>query len=509
MSIIKDKELSNLIQSDLRDFISLSSALTVMDPWSVPRAFIGRMHLEASKCEEMLDAYGAPRNKYWSPVRLAMATAKAFSQVVYNLFHLQYLMPSHNILAIEGNFPDATLETLDKLLLAMSASAKSFMDLIGKMKIDINIKPIEDYDFHRMPTLHGVLEANQKRKNVQDPQKTAVHLATRMLVLAEKSNWLNVYKTTDSNQYFNSIPSIVSEARLRSLANKFHSLQSQYDTYLSGSNIAEKDKMLPVMRGNLSVVFHLLDTAVTLIHFYERHSSKNWLHELKAPLSNKALLEILIDYFIAYSNRIIEAAQNLCKDVLRSYAVQGEIEVPIPNYRGFHVRPSTLIAKIVFHYGSEVKMLYENVTYDASLPMELFRANEEINRRKRDTVIQHIMEHKLMEKESVLKKSESRNTARIIFFDLLNQQKIMLYNNDLSFEDIIPYSEETLPEYVRRVITRCLAEGKIDIVCGDTVVFKGDKRVLEDIKILAECGYGEDKFGNNIVLPKQLSYLRH
>jgi hypothetical protein len=33
-------------------------------------------------------------------------------------------------------------------------------------------------------------------------------------------------------------------------------------------------------------------------------------------------------------------------------------------------------------------------------------------------------------------------------------------------------------------------------------------RVLEDIRTLAENGYGEDKFGNNIVLPKNLSYLK-
>ncbi|MEJ2704569.1 MAG: hypothetical protein P8Z79_19215 [Sedimentisphaerales bacterium] len=38
--------------------------------------------------------------------------------------------------------------------------------------------------------------------------------------------------------------------------------------------------------------------------------------------------------------------------------------------------------------------------------------------------------------------------------------------------------------------------------------FIGDKRVLFDIKLLAESGYGEDNFGNNIPLPEKLSYLR-
>jgi hypothetical protein len=41
-----------------------------------------------------------------------------------------------------------------------------------------------------------------------------------------------------------------------------------------------------------------------------------------------------------------------------------------------------------------------------------------------------------------------------------------------------------------------------------TVIFEGDKRVLNDIKLLAESGYGEDKFGNNVPLPEKLGYLR-
>lgn len=48
----------------------------------------------------------------------------------------------------------------------------------------------------------------------------------------------------------------------------------------------------------------------------------------------------------------------------------------------------------------------------------------------------------------------------------------------------------------------------IIIISGDTVRFQGDIRVLEDIRTLADSGYGEDKFGNNIVLPKSLSYLK-
>jgi hypothetical protein len=40
------------------------------------------------------------------------------------------------------------------------------------------------------------------------------------------------------------------------------------------------------------------------------------------------------------------------------------------------------------------------------------------------------------------------------------------------------------------------------------VTFTGDRRVLADINLLADNGYGEDDFGNNLPLPDKLSYLR-
>lgn len=62
---------------------------------------------------------------------------------------------------------------------------------------------------------------------------------------------------------------------------------------------------------------------------------------------------------------------------------------------------------------------------------------------------------------------------------------------------------------MRRALTRYMALGKMDCSIDTMVVFEGDTRVLSDIKILAYNGYGEDRFGNNIMLPTELSYLSH
>ena len=509
MHIIKDEELAPLIQPDLRDFISLSAAMARMGPEEIPRPLIGRLLLEASKCEEMLDAYGAPRNEYWLPVRTAAAFAKSFSRVIYNLFHIYLSSPGYKLLDVEGSFIEATRDTISTLLRGIASGAEAFMKVAKKMKIDDNLKSFESFGFRDLP-IQGRLEANRPRKIVEDPHGKAVYLASSVLNLGGESAWLDVYTRMKPGRYSECVPDVVSEEQLRRLSNSFHSIQSLYDTYLSGSDLAEKDEMLPVMRGNITVVFHLLDTAVTLVHFYERHTMKKWDRKLKYSISNNELLCIIIGYFVTYADRYIRAVQDLCRDILKAYAVRGKIEVPIPNYRGFHVRPSTLIAKIVTHYGSEVKMILGTTVYNAALPLELFRANEELNQRKRDAISRYVTEHKLITGDDASSYDEAlmKKILRVIFIDLLERQKIIIYDNDFSFDTMVPYDNETPAEFIKRAIALYLAMGKIDIMSGEVVVFEGDMRVLEDIRILAEHGYGEDKFGSNVVLPGALSYLK-
>jgi hypothetical protein len=50
--------------------------------------------------------------------------------------------------------------------------------------------------------------------------------------------------------------------------------------------------------------------------------------------------------------------------------------------------------------------------------------------------------------------------------------------------------------------------GQIDVPAKLRAKFIGDRRVLDAIALLAESGYGEDKFGNNVPLPEELAYLR-
>lgn len=514
MTVVSNDQFKDLIYHDARDLISLSVALKDMKAEELNRPFLGRLNMESGKCEELFDAYGIKNNQHWYPLRKAVAVLKSLTQVIYNLLHLKYTAPYYRLLQVEGDFFAATDETIARLHEIFHPSIDRFCTYLDENDLLRDVRPLEEYGFREM-VVESQLDADSQYKETKREEEMACYIATHFLILAEETAVVKIYQKTKKEDYINCIPESINEENIRVLANSFHNLQAKYDSYLFHSSIVKKDTNLPVLRGQISVVYHLLDTMTILIHYCERHLllEKEKEAEDQKPYyqeSLNALVNLIFEYGISFSDRYIVAAQQLCKDILKSYAELGDIQVPIPYYRGFHVRPSTLIAKIVVHYGSEVTMQLGKNSYNAAMPLELFRANEEINLSKRCMIAEHILEHRLVKNDAdaLYDATLMKKILRIIFLDLLEKQKIMLYENDFSFDNLTPYENETLADFAKRGIALYQALGKIDIITDTQVTFQGDKRVLKDLEVLANNGYGEDKYGNNIVLPKELSYLR-
>jgi hypothetical protein len=507
MRIISNEDFKNIIHKDIRDLVSLTIGISKITAAQVNRPMLGRILMEAEKCEELIDAYGIKQNAYWYPLRKAIGVIRSYSRVAYNLLHLRYAAPNYNLIEIEEDFFLALDESIDCLFKSFLIRLKKFSSFLHDVGLDEDIRELNSYPFSEN-IIECTLEDTLEWIPLQTGAETAVYLASSFLNLAEESRFVKDACKKKTDDYSSIIPDVVNEESLRLISNNFHNLQSKYDTNLYHSIITREDSNLPAMRGQISVVYHLLETATLLIHYFQRHEMSVNGEELQEHFQQ--LFNIMVDFCMHFAQLYISAAQNLCKEILKTYSEKDTITVPIPNYRGFHVRPSTLIAKIVIHYGSEVEMKLGNHVYNASMPLELFRANEEINLAKRKAIAKEILEHKLVKEDAdaLYDSKLMKKILRIIFLDLLEKQKIVIYENDFSFDNLTPFEGETIADFSKRGIALYLALGKIDIISDTKVEFSGDKRVLHDIQILAENGYGEDKFGNNIFLPKELSYLK-
>jgi len=509
-NLVNEQDFHRLVGKRAHMLLALTDYLAACDNPSgvLTRPLLGECLSQAMQLEEFLDTYDAGKNCRWCNFRSVTATIKLFSDASYELLHIQHRVPTYRLMPVERDFVAATDEALAFAGGVLAQASKEMLTQARQQDLSIPHTP-EIADVYEDCQLPGRLAHNCGARQVDTVAETVALLATAFLNLASESEDIRAASRARPEEYATRVMAALSEERLRSLEFQFHNLQSQYDTYVSGTQAEHMDTDLPVLRGHASVVFHLLRIATLFAHYYERHMNKQLC--TTAPLKGRivepdALLSVLMNYSITFLDLYIGRAVSLCQDMLKRYAEVGRIDVPIPKYRGFHVRPSTLISKLVLHYGSKVQMLLGDEVYDASFSLDLFRANEKINAQKRRWLAREIVRLGLVPEHA--EPEDPVAIVRAVVLALAEKSKLVMYEQPLELPEKICGSEGTLLERVISEAGRLLAMGKIDISVDMTAQFVGDKRVLADIKILAECGYGEDSFGNNIPLPKQLGYLR-
>lgn len=497
----------NLYINSLNSYAAFSS-ITKDKRYIFNTFFLGKTHSVTSRLEEVLDHYNAKNNMDWAPFRENISTIKLFTNISYITLHLKSASPRYKLLSGIDVFLNETDQVLDSFCSALKITFHDYFKIAKKNGLNYNLDKNTDLNFF-VEFPDGRLESNLKKRTIDSPEKVIVNLATSYLNLASESDLLEYEAFKDVKNYSQIVPDVVNENKLRILENKFHNLQSLYDTYIANSDIEDLDSDLRLIRGHASIVYHLLEASTRLVHYYERHmmslsGGKEKLY--KPPISTKGIFGLLFNYYINYAEQFLNGGVKLCRNVIKKYAEEGSIVVKVPGYRGFHVRPSTLVSKIVQHYGSEVYMIVGDQKYNAALPMDLFRVNEKINAEKRRSLAENICSlHSSNDPDCVANFDKG---LKEIFHELLEENKIINYSTDFSLPGLKPFSEETLGEFANRAIAFLLAQGKIDLKTDLKVTFQGDKRVLADLEILANCGYGEDSHGNNVVLPKELSYIR-
>lgn len=509
---LNDAVFQDLLNTRGRRLLALCRHLerTALNSNILTRPLLGELLSQAAMLEELLDAYGARRNQRWFCLRHLVAVTKSFANSSYILLHIQHTQKHYRLLEVEGDVAEMTEQAILFNSNVLMGLATGLIREAKNLGLTLPDDPYDDDNFaETLPA--GRLENNRRCRHVDSAEEAVAKLATAFLNLASESEVLHTPKKVKPEEYKSCIPTPISEEELRQLEEKFHNLQSMYDTWISDTDTEELDTDLPFLRGHVSVIYHLLQVGTAYVHHFSRHilghsASAETVQIGHMVVEPTALLNLLMNFVLTYCSRYLTSARGLCQRMLKRYARIDRIAVSVPKYRGFHVRPSTLVSKIAHHYGSDVQMELGGELYDASAPLDLFRANEAINAQKRRHLAHVISELKvdLPEQAAI----DMIDAVRQVITRLAADGQLVIYERPLPLEDLQPTPGETLNQFAVDEIARMLAMGKIDIESEITATFIGDRRVLEDIELLVENGYGEDAFGNNIPLPKKLAYLR-
>ncbi len=478
------------------------------------KRFYEHISSQAELAETLLDSCGAKENRAWFFLREIVAAIRSVSKVSYVLRYLELRASSYDILDEDISEFEVITSDVRKMFDGMLQKAFfHFEHEARELGLEIPQVGLEAEDFPSFCS-PGQLYADMWVENSSREDVAIVKIATSYLEIAEEYTALGYSRIFSPQELIEMVPEHINEERLRTFEAEVHNLQSVYDTYIGYSHMEANDPRLVKLRGCVSIALHLLEIATQLVHFHERHE-RNSRHieiyqRLQEVTGTYQILDAMGNYALFFCTKFLQKGKELSEEAVMDYAQITSKRIPIPIYRGFHVRPSTYIAKIARHYGAEVQMHLGDEVYDASCVFDLFRANEKINMEKRRTIAKQLVsaQHIAAMSTGVLPQMIKREIK------FMSDQKLLVLHQDIAPEDLlISVLDKTVlnAEEVRgatnEVITRLLALGKIDIIMPLHVTFIGDRRPLADIDILAKNGYGEDKLGNNVPLPEQISYL--
>ncbi|WP_035236726.1 HPr family phosphocarrier protein [Desulfobacter vibrioformis] len=403
------------------------------DSYLFTKKLCSKLIITSHIMEDFLDFHGAKKNKDWVFYRAISAAIRHLSLACYSQRHTLDRFDFYNF----GNqnhsaFKHEALDMLKFLQDAIYQAAPVALKEAKRLGITI---PESGYDLDYFP---GIATAGQLEHNIDDTmpkrsqKKNLTRIASQFLELIRDFEQFTFYERYNLETIYKLVPDVINEVTIRSYEMRVHNIQSSFDSYVVTTLQSPDVEILSQLRSHFSIVFHILQVMGRLLHFYERHLYdtgfkhvyKNISLSLSDLIDPDAVLDRAINYCLYYAGRFLSSGKNVATRVLNDNMESDTIDVGIPKDRGFHSRPSLLVAKIVQHYGGEVKLHVGKDQFDAASVLDIQWAGGKIK------------------KENI-----------------------------------------------------------------ETVVFTGDSRALNDLKILASVNYGEDHMGKGIPLPCELNYL--
>ena len=343
--------------------------------------------------EDFLDFHGAKNNKNWYFYRELSAAIRHLSLTANFQKHISNRLVFYDLSDV-GDFPKQGGKTLDFLNSALIKMAPVILKEAQRLKIPMPQSKYSAADFPGIVT-NEMLDYDIDDKDKDQQKKNIVKISSEFLNIAKTFDQLKFYDPYSYKEILTLVPGKLNEVEIRRYEMLVHNLQSAFDTYVIHGGFRFGNRELKQLRGNFSVVLHLLQMVGRLLHFYERH-----LHEagyktiykkvqfrLSKLVNPKTLLDRTINYGLFYACHFLTNGVELAQKILNENIERSSVKVGVPVKLGFHSRPCLLVAKIVQHYGGQVELCVGSDRFDASSVLDLQWAGGKIQKEKLERVV--------------------------------------------------------------------------------------------------------------------------
>ncbi len=334
---------------------------------------------ESMELEDFLDDHGARNNKIWLYFGEIVASIRNISSTAYMISHILSRVKFYKL---RSEKTDSFIKESGKRLNYLNGILKGLFNSLTQEAVSLGLSIpealINEENFEERIVVQ-VLPQNINDEGVADIHDNVIRVATEFIDTYNDSSIILFDKkipVKDLNT--NIIPDQINEETLRHLEAHVHNAQSMYDTYIQKTPFESENSMLGSLRGHISITLHLLGIAKSLSHFFERHElsvrNEATRKKIEKIVKRKKIVDTIVNFALYHYTHFIGDGINLANEIVETFTVVDKETVNVPEGLGFHLRPSTLVAKVCNHYGSKVTMLVQDKEFDASSVIDIMWA---------------------------------------------------------------------------------------------------------------------------------------
>ena len=333
--------------------------------------------------EDFLDDHGAKKNRTWYFFRELVASARNFGFIAFLVEHIEKSHIGPQEQKFFKDYLDHTKNIKLYLNQVLIYIFKSIRREARSLKISFPPKGLSEMYYYDIPS-NKTLPQNLDEGEAKNEKEKIIKICSEYTNVIKEFEEFECNRSYSPQELLEMIPQKIDEEKIRRFELFMHNLESVYDTYVKDTAIETEDVRLNQLRTQISIALHLLEIARGLAHFYERHEKISSVLA-KAVRSNN-VLNCTVNWALYYTNQTMQLSKMLADDLLKKYTAVASVELPVPKELGFHLRPSTLVAKVVSHYGSDVYMVVGEDKFDAKSILSITWAGGKIAREKIEKV---------------------------------------------------------------------------------------------------------------------------
>ena len=383
IQIITEEEFLSLAQEPCSQLLNIFFLFELREEnnMDISRKFYSNLIQESEFLESFMDEHGARENKKWSFFVEYLASIRNLSIAAFFTRHLLDRYPFYGL----RESPENEVEFKNEANNVLNFLNQSILNLFGELYstgvengLNVTRNPDSKIEFSEIET-NKRLPRNVAEDEVKDEEHRIIEICEKIKHVAKLMKDSKVHRIVDIKDLKLAVLQKFNEKRARMYKNLVHNIQSDFDTFIKNTKLEMNYSEVKIMRGYISMPLHLLEVALWLAHFYERHEDEIRHGESKKRISvlvnKETLLDKIMNFGFYYSQYFVAEGKKLADDILDCFSKIVRVELPIPQPLGFHARPSTYVSLIARQYDDlDLFMIIDGEKFNTKSVMSLLQA---------------------------------------------------------------------------------------------------------------------------------------